>query len=413
MTSSGIEPPAIATANGSDVDRKPRKFWSVAANVYVWPGREVRVRHGEPRLVRVEADDAGDVLADRGQVARGQCAVDRPVDRDPVAAARAGRRRDVERDVRARADLGRAEEDRLGHERLVGHEQLGRGRLTVDQHEQSLCSQCSLSSPPNAVTLSSGTHRAVVEADGEPASSSTGTSPRTRPNRASHANVEPPWSRGPSRCPSAGRAGRPPTELGLQHRGGTPATARAERRTDAGGGVGTARAWRAARAVDAEPTSSRPRSRSLQLLARGAAAAAVDAARRPCRSLVQPTPVAGAGGNDGRAGPASASAPSAPATARARRGRRRRGRRHVRRARYRQRRRQRRDRRACRQRRRQRRGAPCQRRRRDAHRGERRHVAALASATSALSSEPSETATASALASSVAYSRGAPDSSPP
>ena len=39
--------------------------------------------------------------------------------------------------------------------------------------------------------------------------------------------------------------------------------------------------------------------------------------------------------------------------------------------------------------------------------------AALASATRALSSEPSETATASALASSVAYSRGAPDSSPP
>ena len=32
--------------------------------------------------------------------------------------------------------------------------------FTVDQHEQSLCSQCGLSSPPNAVTLSPGTHRA-------------------------------------------------------------------------------------------------------------------------------------------------------------------------------------------------------------------------------------------------------------
>ena len=32
--------------------------------------------------------------------------------------------------------------------------------FTVDQHEQSLCSQYGLSSPPNAVTLSPGTHRA-------------------------------------------------------------------------------------------------------------------------------------------------------------------------------------------------------------------------------------------------------------
>ena len=38
MTSSGIEPPATATAKGSEVELNPRKFSSVAANVYVWPG---------------------------------------------------------------------------------------------------------------------------------------------------------------------------------------------------------------------------------------------------------------------------------------------------------------------------------------------------------------------------------------